>query len=109
MALHVDGVHTGYAIVLVLAAAAARWVIALAHAVDEIGLSDERTPHLHEFETAVENRLYIAAVDDATNVYQRQLQLAAELERIFQKIALLEGIIMRPAIFTPSFSHGMSI
>ena len=93
MTLHIDRVHTGDTVILVVATAAATSALG-SQTIYKIGLANQRTTHLYHFKSRVEHLVDTLAADQTADIDQRTFQLLAELHRIFIEEGLLEGELL---------------
>ena len=91
MALHVNGIHTGNAIVGMVAATT---LFARCHTIDEIRLIDQCTRHLDGTETTVQHLLNARARNAAAHVDEWELDGFAHLQGIIEEIEVAIGLIL---------------
>ena len=92
VALHVVVPDAGHAVVGVTAAALG--ADSVTELVDEIGVVDQRTGHLHELEACVEHPVDGRHGVDAADKCQGHFQFPAEADRVIEEEGLLEGLVL---------------
>ena len=103
VALHVVVPDAGHAVVGVTAAAFG--ADSVAELVDEIGVVDQRTGHLHELEAGVEHPVDGRHGVDAADECQGHLELPAEADRVIEEEGFLERLVLNHHLAEEVDSH----